>query len=366
VKRVIATILLAIMTLGAPLKSASPVLVGVSPGPCDCNGNGSYSDSEYRDAYQLAAASGADIINYTIEWSAAETADGVYALTNVARIFEEANATRIGVQLTVVTISYDGTKKLPTYLSGNALDSAAVTTAFNELMAAIKALSGSNSLKVLLLGNEVEVYLAGHSSEITPFGTLIGSARDYVRAQSGWSGVHISASFKYTTASSYTTTYAAVASADTIAAFTYYPINGDFTVKYTNAETMTTSIFNDLNGIYTATGGAPMLLSEAGYPSSATLNSSEVLQSAFVQIMGALAQIIGPSLLYSVIIEWMYDWPTWLLDLVFPTPNNLREFVATLGYKTSTGVEKASFAGLQTAMLEQGRRNMGRRIRGEN
>jgi hypothetical protein len=363
-KRLIATALVAILLIAQTVQGVSPVLVGISSNPCDCDSGGFYSDTEYRDGIRLGIASGADIVNATTEWDNLEEADGVYDLDSVERILEEANIGGVGVQLTIVTISYTGSKRLPTYLSGSALDSVAVTTAFNELMNAIYALPGSEQLKVLLLGNEVEVYLATHSSEISPFGTLLASARDYVRGKARWSGVHVTASFKHTSASSYTTTYADIATADTIAAFTYYPLNADFTVQYTNAGTMATDIFNDLNAIYTATGGQKMLLSEAGYPSSTTLNSSEVLQSAFVQIVGALGQVIGPTLLYSVNIEWMSDLPDWLLDILAPSQNNLREFIATLGYRDATGTVKASWPGVAASMRSA--TGQGRARRGDN
>jgi hypothetical protein len=325
------------------------IFYGVEPIPTDRDLNSAYSDAESRHAMERAIAGGAEIISVSKGWNELETSEGVYALGDVSRIFEEANDGGVGVCFTLVILSYDGTRKTPAYLSGDALDSTNVKTALSDLVDAIHALTGSHRLKILLLGNEVEVYLSTHSSDITPFANLIANEVTHARGLSNWSTLHVTASFKWTDAAAFMTTYDDIEAAVTIPAFTYYPINGDLTVMYTNAGAMSTEVFNDLLALYTDIGAQKFLISETGYPSSTVLNGSEVLQASFTAAMLGVPGIFGPGVIYSVQLQWLTDWPTWLLDLLGVT-GNAREFIGTLGLRDSENWPKASWSFFRDAL----------------
>ena len=230
---------------------------GIEPIPPDANGDGSFSEGEYTLAARRVVLAGADNLSYSIAWNAFETSQGIYNTTTLGWLAAARSTAKL--QVTIAVLDYVGNKNLPTYLVGNALDASAVTTAMRGVIDRLYTLLGAEGLDILALGNEVEAYLATHASEITPFANLIADAKTYATAKAGWSNVKVTASFKHSVRASVPTTYNAIRTACSYPAFTYYPINGDYTVQYTNAATIGASMFTDLLALPTAVGGTVIL-----------------------------------------------------------------------------------------------------------
>jgi hypothetical protein len=89
---------------------------------------------------------------------------------------------------------------------------------------------------------------------------------------------------------------------------TYYPLYPDFTVKDPG---VVRRDFDSLTRIYSH---KPIVMVEAGYPSSAACKSSEARQAAFVDSVFA-AWDAHASQVRSITFSWLYDLPQSSVDM---------------------------------------------------
>lgn len=318
-------------------------IIGAEPFPTDYGNDDAFGELDYRMAIQRTLAAGSQQLTITKDWPALETSQGVYDWTDIDRVLAIGDG---DVLVTVPVISFAGSINLPTYLTGQALDSSNVRTRLNALGTALNARTNSSRIKVIGLANEFDTYLSGHASDITPFGTLIDSFADHARGLSGWSALEVTASFKHTASASYTTTYAAIAAACTIASWTFYPVSG-FVVHqdFRNPSTIATAIFNAWNTVLTDISRASILM-EAGIPSDADqCLGSEELQGRFVQAAIVLANLFaaqdvaGRPAIGRMALLYESEWDDIVLDF-FGYTGIARAFVKSLGLQTAGNIEK--------------------------
>ena len=140
----------------------------------------------------------------------------------------------------------------------------------------------NSSVKYISLGNEVDTYLTGTSSEWTAYKALIEDARTYIRQKKPNIKVGVTTTFDGFIGNASAQTAVNIASLNAnmdVIILTYYPTGVNFVPR--DPSTVST----DMAAMVTKAGGKPLVMQEWGYPSSSILSplplNSEQMQAGF-------------------------------------------------------------------------------------
>lgn len=166
---------------------------------------------------------------------------------------------------------------VPTAYQGMTFEDTVFTNAFYDFSISMID-SFANVLDYLTIGGESDHYFELHPSEMDEYVNVLSNIADYVHTNYS----HI----KFATT---LTLYHGVLDNDTLwqstkgfsdmLSVTYWPLEQDFTVLSTAISDMPQVISDLIN----AADGKPIIIKEAGLPSSTLSNSSELLQAQFVE-----------------------------------------------------------------------------------
>ncbi len=132
------------------------------------------------------------------------------------------------------------------------------------------------SVTYLALGNEVDTYFNSHQSEWLAFVELINDARTYIKNK--YPQLQIGVTTTFDGYSHVQKDFVITLNKEMdVVILTYYPTTSGFMVKSPETVQADVELMVDLSE------GKPVVLQEAGYPSSSALGSSESLQDQFVQ-----------------------------------------------------------------------------------
>jgi len=165
---------------------------------------------------------------------------------------------------------------VPAYLEGKKFNDPLVIESFNNLIDALfnptDGVVDPTLVIALSVGNEIDHYnWEANNDQISEYKAFLQGIKPKVNSYG--IPLHFTGTLYGMTESGNTWTDMGQV-ADKVS-FTYYPINSDFTVKAPNV------VYSDLNAITTKFSGKDLFMQEIGYPSSATLNSSQAKQAEF-------------------------------------------------------------------------------------
>ncbi|MDX1992102.1 MAG: hypothetical protein SF029_06920 [bacterium] len=130
----------------------------------------------------------------------------------------------------------------------------------------------------LSVGNEVDAWLSAHPDEIEPFLEFVSFARE--RVQQLAPDLAVGVTMTYGGAMTYPDLLADLIAVSDVIAFTYYPLNADFTVQDPSV------VEEDMAALVEMISPMPVVLQEVGYPSgylrSPNNGSSGEMQAEFV------------------------------------------------------------------------------------
>ena len=240
-----------------------------------------------NQAFSDVIAAGLDVYEVSMYWSMLEPTPGKIDTSTLDSFLTLIETTGMKPYLAIPTI--DTVRlALPADLvdsrdparlaSGRHFDDPVILERFNALLDAVVPLLLKHGGFFLAVGNEIDPWLAGHSDEVDPFLHFLTSARDHIHELSPKMGVGVAITYNgIQQGFSFIERFLAESDA---AAFTYYPLNADFTVRDPSV------VKDDIATMVKTAGTLPVLLQEAGYPSgylpTATNDSSGDLQRQFI------------------------------------------------------------------------------------
>ncbi len=301
----------------------------------------------------FAASQSAGALGYelSIAWHALESSPGVVDLSFAQLLLDTLEASGMTPYLVLTTIDTvqlsvppdlqdpgDSTELAP----GLAWDDPAMLGRFEMLLDGLVPLLVAKGGFYLSVGNEVDAWLGARLGQVSSYSNFVDHARSYAQAIEPGLAIGVTATFDVV--ANQPLLLDQLQSVSDRVAFTYYPLNGDFSVR------PPAEVAADLALLRAANGPGPMLLQEVGYPagltSGPTNGSSEAAQRAFVENVFAYLQT-DPDLRFVSFLH-LADWTAADLDL-FETYYGIsdpafREFLGTLGMHQQDGTARLAWA----------------------
>lgn len=304
-------------------------------------------------AFQDAKGVGMEVFPQTFYWTTLEQDAGQYdfQLLDIANLYYPANDVQICFNLTPIVAVDRG---LPTDLMNKSFSDQEVIDRFQVLLDSIHSRTPDLDINNFLFGNEVDLYFSQHPDEWDDFKIFYDSALFHVKKL--W-GSEMKVGVEATLGSMMTQHGDAIKALNEhsdMIAFTYYPLEADFTMKPPQA------IFNDLNFVVQEYPTELLFLEETGYASSEVCNSSEIQQREFVENIFRFWDEHHERLLF-VGFLWLHDLSEENAQFFVeqygmlgqPNENVFKEYLRSTGLKNYDGSSKAGFEALKE---EAGRR----------
>ncbi|MGF1635481.1 MAG: hypothetical protein ACFCUU_00300 [Cyclobacteriaceae bacterium] len=212
-------------------------------------------------------------------WNAFENdQEGVYD-GEAMQLFEILNqfAGSQGTQLSLIITPIDIPGRfLPAYLSGKKFNDALVIQSFNNLIDRLfnadNGVINPDRVFALSVGNEIDHYnWAANNDQISEYKDFLEAIKAKVNAYG--IPLHFTGTLYGMTQPG--NTWLDLANVVDKVSVTYYPINGDFTVRPADI------VKTDLSALASKFNGRDIFIQEIGYPSSSALNSNERKQAEF-------------------------------------------------------------------------------------
>lgn len=280
---------------------------------------------------------GAEATSLSLFWDELEPRPGVYDPQNDWPAIANTYDPGLGLSLTLTFSIIDTVAdRRPDDLKGRPWDDPEVIARLSAHIGAVLARMPDTALTGIAIGNEVDGLLTDQD-EIAAFARLLAAARKTVQRHRP----EIAVGTKLTFAGVSDPNYRPLLAASSAAFVTYYPLNGDFTVRGTN------DVPDDVGLMRAMSGSLPLFIAEAGYPSDGC-NASPKGQRDFV--VALLEAVEATEQVALVSLTWLHDIPSAEVEAFesyYAVSNTcFARFLGSLGLKTTTGIAKLAFAAL--------------------
>lgn len=297
------------------------------------------TQSGLDDATALAMQAGVNAAVVTLTWADLEPQPGLIDLTQLKSKLDYFHGLGHGHGLTCfVGIQVINTVKreVPADLAGTDFAAPAMSSRFHALLDAVRGILTSEDA-FLSIGNEVDVYLSHNPAEWAAYQTFYADAVAYVHAAVPGMLVGVTTTFRGYSADSSSQIKSLNSSSDVIT-LTYYPVGLDQQVAASNSPT------TDVPQMLRLADGKPVVIQEAGFPSSAANGSSESMQADFVtNLLNAWRSAGTPMPFLSYFLLYNFDATTCasLTDYYqMQTSPTFATFLCSLGLRHSDGTPK--------------------------
>lgn len=230
-------------------------------------------------------------------------------------------------------------------------DDPALIAAFGEVLDAVVPLLRAESGIALVVGNEVDIWLADRPAQLHPFLEFVAAAKARIRRLAPELPVGVAITFSGAKANPILATR--LIDASDAAFFTYYPLRDDLQLD------TPINIARDLDRMLQFAGDKPLLLQEIGCPSGygqdsiapASNYSYDAQREFFEQMVPAITA--RPAIKFASVLA-LADWPATaveeLTDYYGLDSPVFVEYLATLGVLEEDGTAKPAFEALLTGL----------------
>ena len=302
------------------------------------------------DVFGQTIAAGTDLYALSLYWSQLEPQPGVVDTGLLDQFLATLDGLHLIPYLVIPTID---TVRLalpadlvdpgdPALLAdGRHFDDPALLERWGAVLDAVVPRLAQHGGFFLSVGNEVDPWLAAHPDEVAPFLAFLAFSRERVQALAPQLGV--GATMTYGGLAAGQAFVADLLAASDAAVFTYYPLNGDFTVRDP------ASASADVARMVGAAGNLPVLIQEAGYPSgyrpeSANGSSDDMQRQFFTALFEAIS---AQPQVRMVSVTQLADWPDaacdYFLNYYGTDAPRFREYLCSLGLYTADAQPKPAF-----------------------
>lgn len=310
------------------------------------------AESTLEDAYfEVITAGVVETYHLSIYWRALQPTSAEIDLGPLRESLRILDVFQLAPQLTIPTIDAVNLVLPVDFMhpdnpaalrDGLHFDDPAVMAAFGELLDVAVPTFKRRGGFYLSIGNEVDGWLASRPDEIARFAAFVEAAR--TRIHERHPEVAVGVTMTYSGAAAHPEILAAMQAVSDIVAFTYYPLNPDFTVQASAV------VADDIAHMVELSNGGPVILQETGYPSgyvpTPNNGSSGDLQAQFVHaLFDAIAT--HPEIRFVTFVQ-LGEWPDALCDFFAGyyaiSEETFREYLCTLGLRTYSGEAKPAYA----------------------
>jgi hypothetical protein len=309
-------------------------LIGMDANAHDKNGSGKRGKlAALRQAYDA----GMTVLHIAPKWNEFERANGQFDLNDDAdAIGEFAEQFNLPIALNVRIVDTNQ-RSMPKAYSGWTFDDDRMV---ERLRAALKSFPQSykTRARIVAIGNEVNGYFDSHRNEIDAYGTLMRRVRDTVRTE--FPNAQFTVNFTFSAVGNMDR-YREITAITDLTSFTYYPLNGDFTMRPPS------DLGRDISRMLEVSDNKRLYIQEIGYASAAQLRSSPAQQAEFYSSVFALLRehrdrIAGATFLF------MSDLPRSVVDILggyykLPNSDNFKAYLETLGALHRDGTPKPAW-----------------------
>jgi hypothetical protein len=272
-------------------------------------------------------------------WQSLEPSPGAFSLNDVGTIISYLGVIKgFGLHLGMAVINRN-VRETPTDLRSVAFDAPQMLSRFHALVDAVIPLLNQNVL-YLSVGNEVDLYFSEHPAEWPEFRAFYYDVARYVHQRSSSLKIGVTTTYAGVTGSDSTNIRALNDSSDVVI-LTYYPIGSQFTPRSPSV------VSAEFARMVSISRGRPVILQEVGYPDSASLGSSELIQQQFVAAVFNAWTVQGTAIPF-LNFYCMHDLTPGQCDSLaryFGMPGNqpYKDFLGSLGFRSLQGLPKPSW-----------------------
>jgi hypothetical protein len=271
------------------------------------------------------------------KWSELEPAPGMIDLKKLEDGIRGLSGLGFDLAITIQALDTNN-RTLPADLMEKPFDSAELRTRWDALLRAI-AVRLSPKVRWVMLGNEVDVYLAQHGAELEPYAGFVDWGRTLLREPRP--GLAVGVTCTYAGARARQDHLRRLNRDTDFVALTYYPLKPDFSVEPVSV------VPRDIGNMVEMAGRKPLLIQETGYPADPLLGSSETQQAAFVEALFDAVKA-HPGRIAAVNYFLLVDFNDQLVETFlkyYRVPNSkFRAYLATLGLRKQDGTPRKSEA----------------------
>jgi hypothetical protein len=324
------------------------LLIGLDANPNDRHGGGRRAK---RAALEQAWEAGMTLLHSAPKWDEFEKSAGKYRLTDDAEVIGEfAREKNLPIALCFRVIDTNQ-RSMPKPYERWRFDEERTA---ERLRLALRALPQvyKERTRYIAIGNEVNEYFNSRRGEIQAYALLLQRVRDTVRQEFPQAQFTVNYTFSATANAGQ---YRAITDLTEIASFTYYPLNGDFTMRDASA------VRGDIRRMLDVSGGRKLYIQEIGYASAERLKSSperqaEFYRNAFAALRDNRERIVGATFLF------MSDFSDSIVNMLgayygAANSDNFKAYLQTLGIVERNGAAKPAFDVFrrEAAALKNGR-----------
>jgi hypothetical protein len=228
---------------------------------------------KYLTAFNAAKQMGFESLSLNLPWDEIEATPGVYSskVLSIADQFYPTQQTRVSLVVTLIDTNH---LRMPKDLVGKRFDDPIVIDRFNRLMSWVMTQIPNVTLNCVSIGNEVDVYLGTNNDRWQQYTNFFAKTSAHIRQLRSRTPVGAKTTFKGIV--THPDLIRSLNHFADVAMVTYYPLQDNFVVK------SPTIVAQDFAAMVQQLPGRPILILEAGYPSSPILDSSERKQSEFI------------------------------------------------------------------------------------
>jgi hypothetical protein len=309
------------------------------------------SDNDFGNAFTLARSVGMQVTSLSLAWDDLEPTPSQYGTDpnwlELANLFFSQQGVPISLALTPIDTN---NLRLPPYLKDKAFDDPEVIERFKRLLDYVFSQLPDLELTSLAIGNEIDGYLGTNKKRWQEYSSFFQEVSMYARSKRPGLIIGSKIGFGGLTGNARDLSAAIVQTSDVVM-LTYYPLNGDFSVR--NPEV----VHEDFAKLVALFPDKPIYILEAGYPSSPLLGSSETKQTDFVR---EIFRAWDTQAEHIKLLDFL-----WLHDISPAVVEELGDYyglhdekflayLATLGLRTFEGVDKEAFKVLKLETQQRG------------
>lgn len=322
----------ALLTIVADSPAQTMPLIGISP---NVKVGGTINDL-VQDLKDLRAA-GLRFQYISVKWNELEPEKGKIDLKKIDDAVNGLGGLGFDLAITIQTLDTNN-RTLPADLMDKAFDSPEMRSRWEKLLRAVVP-RFSAKVRWVMLGNEVDVYLAEHPAELDKYADFVDRGRQLVREIKP--GLAVGVTCTFSGARGRPDHFQRLNRKSDVVALTYYPLKPDFGVQPVSV------VEGDVAKMVEMAGRKPLLIQEAGYPADPLLGSSEEKQAEFVDALFDAGNT-HPGRIAAVNYFLLVDFNDQLLATFlkyYRLPSaRFRAYLATIGLRTADGTPRKSYA----------------------
>lgn len=270
-------------------------------------------------AQNFLTQNGTNFFFYSENWSDIEIYPGQYNLVDTIinpMTMLVQNYSFKGVLLIIKMIDTNSLVT-PADLHFESFGDPVVKYRFLSMLHAIARQPSSNKLTHILLGNEVDLYLTAHPTQLEDFVALLKAGIDQIHRE--MPGVKVGTITTFASLDN-PALFRTLTQYSDFVDYTYYPLQAEWKMR------PVAQVPSDLDRMAAAAGGKPFAFTEIGYSSSPVANSSQQTQAQFVKaIFDGLEQYRRQNQI--LFVSWM--------SFADPPPGVCRSYAGQQGISAS-------------------------------